>query len=139
MFLLGPALLELSARRNLTQLYTIYGQPALAAATSNPGLLAILDQHMAAVRDILDVGISEKKTSHTVLLAGYLRGILDQSRELGSAPATFGITTPKSPLNWTNPNWLQLRLASIGLNAKPHTQPIHGEAINSERSITRRR
>ncbi|MEU7140342.1 DUF6401 family natural product biosynthesis protein [Nocardia sp. NPDC046473] len=115
MFLLGPALLEVSARKILTRLHKTHGVPALAAAAELPALSAALDQHAAAVRDILELGVeSAARVPMSVLLAGYARGLLDQVREAaghgmtGAAPSDLG--------SWANADWVQLRLASVCLH-----------------------
>ena len=56
----------------------------LAAVAAAPGLAAVVDQHAAAVRDILLMGVEGAAvTSGVVLLAAYARGLLD---EVGSRP-----------------------------------------------------
>ncbi|MEV6429323.1 DUF6401 family natural product biosynthesis protein [Nocardia sp. NPDC051463] len=122
MFLLGPALLEVSARRTLTRLHKTHGVPALAAAATSPALSAALDQHSAAVRDILDLGVEDSaKVPESVLLAGYARGLLDHVRE-SSFRAAGGqdageLRTPGTPADWANADWFQLRLAGVCLHA----------------------
>ena len=46
-----------------------------------PGLTAAVDQHAAAVRDILVVGVEGSTGVGPVLLAGYARGLLDHAKE----------------------------------------------------------
>ncbi|MFI6040391.1 DUF6401 family natural product biosynthesis protein [Nocardia sp. NPDC051321] len=116
MFLLGPALLEVSARKILTRLHKTHGVPALAAAAELPALSAALDQHAAAVRDILELGVEgAARVPISVLLAGYARGLLDHVRE---AAADHGMTSaaPDDLGSWANADWLQLRLASVCLH-----------------------
>lgn len=104
----GPALLEFSARRHLHKLNTTYGIPAALAAADNPGLSAELDQHAAAVRDILAFGVGESTgIPLTVLLAGYARGLLDQVAEYA------GGLLAVAPACWAEADWLQLRLAAV--------------------------
>ncbi|MFD4402982.1 DUF6401 family natural product biosynthesis protein [Nocardia sp. NPDC058499] len=106
MFALGPRLFEISARRFLEGIYRTHGTPALAAAAALPGLSAELDQHAAAVRDILDLGVdSVERIPATVLLAGYIRGLL--------AELTDPIT---EPAEWATAGWLHLRLAGACLH-----------------------
>ncbi|MEV2219331.1 DUF6401 family natural product biosynthesis protein [Nocardia vinacea] len=82
MFLLGPALLEVSTRRTLNRLHQTHGVPALAAAAALPALSAALDQHAAAVRDILEHGVEGSTGVPTsVLPVGYARGLLDHLRD----------------------------------------------------------
>ncbi|MEU1984256.1 DUF6401 family natural product biosynthesis protein [Nocardia sp. NPDC019395] len=108
MFALGPRLFEISARRFLEGIHRTHGAPALAAAAALPGLSAVLDQHCAAVRDILDLGIeSADRVPAAVLLAGYIRGLLDE------------LTTPiTEPADWATAEWLHLRLAGACLQAE---------------------
>ncbi|QBS41251.1 DUF6401 family natural product biosynthesis protein [Nocardia sp. CS682] len=123
MFLLGPALLEVSARKILNRLHKTHGVPALAAAAELPALSAALDQHAAAVRDILTLGVEESaRVPVSVLLAGYARGLLDHVREVAAdrgAPMTG--TAPGDLGSWANADWVQLRLASVCLH--PSLQP----------------
>ncbi|BAW09785.1 conserved hypothetical protein [Nocardia seriolae] len=68
---------------------------------------AAIDQHAAAIRDILDLGVENSALVPTsVLLAGYARGILEDLRE---AEAEL----PLSPLDWQDADWLHLRLAAV--------------------------
>ncbi|MFC8385219.1 DUF6401 family natural product biosynthesis protein [Nocardia sp. NPDC057272] len=108
MFAPGPALLELSAQRQLQQLNTEFGAPAAAVAAVVPGLSAQLDQHAAAVRDILDLGVDDSaRVPLVILLAGYVRGLLDHFAE--RADGFFA----GAPDNWHDADWLQLRLAAV--------------------------
>ena len=107
MFALGPRLFEVSARRYLEGVHRTHGAPALAAAGALPGLSAEIDQHAAAVRDILDLGVDTAgRVSPTVLLAGYMRGLLEDR----TAPLT-------QPADWAAAEWLHLRLAGTCLQA----------------------
>ncbi|MBF6330821.1 DUF6401 family natural product biosynthesis protein [Nocardia transvalensis] len=107
MFLLGSALLEVSARKTLNRLHSSHGAPALAAAQEAPAVSAALDQHAAAVRDILELGVENSATvPGSVLLAGYARGLLEHS---GRA----ALHAPRDPDGWLSADWLQLRLAGV--------------------------
>ncbi len=108
-FSLGPALLEISARRHLRQLNIEYGVPAAAAAAQHPGVLAQLDQHAAAVRDILEYGVEEAaRLPLAILLAGYVRGLLDQV-----VAERAGVFAGVAPQTWHDADWLQYRLAAV--------------------------
>lgn len=108
MFSLSPALLEISARRHLRQLNIEYGDPAAAAAAVLPGVLAQLDQHAAAVRDILAFGVEDSADIPVaILLAGYVRGLLDQAAERADGFSAV------APLTWHDADWLQYRLAAV--------------------------
>ncbi len=81
---MGLRRLERSARRALDRLHDQLGTAGLVAAATVPGLAAVLDQHEAAVRDILTTGVeASAAVAGTVLLAGYARGIQDHLRERG--------------------------------------------------------
>ncbi|MBF6171187.1 DUF6401 family natural product biosynthesis protein [Nocardia blacklockiae] len=114
MFLLGSALLEVSARKTLNRLHKTHGVPALAAARELPAVSAALDQHAAAVRDILDLGVRDAANAPAgVLLAGYARGLLEHSGRPG----------PRAPydlIGWAQAEWLPLRLAAVCMLA--HTK-----------------
>lgn len=143
MFSFGPVLLEASARKILNRLHKTHGEPALAAAAEHPALMAVLDQHAAAVRDILELGVpGAAEIPAEVLLAGYARGLLDQVRDnnapthdapvldadalVRDAPARVrdaGATgrmngvAPTDTRGWAAADWLQLRLAGVCLHA----------------------
>lgn len=120
MFLLGPALLEVSARKILNRLHKTHGVPALAAAAQLPALSAALDQHAAAVRDILEWGVEDAaRVPANVLLAGYARGLLDQVREaaVGAERTPLTSAAPGDLGAWAGADWLQLRLAGVCLHA----------------------
>ncbi len=98
----------------MQKLNTVYGIPAELAASEHPGLCAQLDQHAAAVRDILAFGVGESTgISLTVLLAGYARGLLDQVTEFA------GGLRAGAPSSWPEADWLQLRLAAVCRHATP--------------------
>ncbi|WIV61783.1 DUF6401 family natural product biosynthesis protein [Amycolatopsis nalaikhensis] len=82
------------------------GRPAV------PGLTAEVDQHAAAVRDILVLGVEASATvAAAVLLAAYARGLLDQVREETGrpwAPVPGGT------------GWVQLRLLAVCQLARAH-------------------
>ncbi|MFD3746469.1 DUF6401 family natural product biosynthesis protein [Nocardia sp. NPDC058633] len=108
MFAPGPALLELSAQRQLHQLNVEFGAPAAAVAAAVPALSALLDQHAAAVRDILAVGVDDSaRVPLTILLAGYARGLVDHFAERADGFCAG------APGNWHEADWLQLRLAAV--------------------------
>ncbi|WP_063822815.1 DUF6401 family natural product biosynthesis protein [Kribbella flavida] len=88
------------------------GRAELAAALRIPGVVAQLDQHAAAVRDILALGVpSGRGVDPRVLLAGYGRGLVDQAAELGRPVRRIGRG------GWAGAEWLDLRLAAVCLLA----------------------
>lgn len=96
------------ADRWLSRLMDQLGVAGLTAAAVAPGLLAMVDQHAAAVRDILLLGVEGSAvTAGAVLLAGYARGLLDgHGLDLRAvrAPARDG---------WGAADWVTLRLLAV--------------------------
>jgi hypothetical protein len=100
------ALIEWRARRWLSALSARVGTEGLAVAASVPGLAAAVDQHAAAVRDILALPNSGAFTER-VLLAGYGRGLLDRF------DVSMEQIRPQVLGRWTAPDWLSLRLLAV--------------------------
>lgn len=96
---------ELSARRMLAHLDVRIGNPGMAAAATVPGLTAAVDQHAAAVRDILTIGVDGPTAMGVIPLAGYARGLLDHARTMGWPVG--------APLGWSKVNWLTARLLAV--------------------------
>lgn len=94
-----PTWAESSSRRMLARVREQIGRPAPL-----PGLTAAVDQHAAAVRDILAVGV-RGPASGVVLLAGYARGLLDGARERG--------WHLREPADWASADWLTTRLLAV--------------------------
>jgi hypothetical protein len=106
---MGIRRLERSARRTLDRLHDQLGTAGLVAATTVPGLAAVVDQHAAAIRDILATGVeSGAAVAGTVLLAGYARGIQDHLRERGLA-----LSIPTNPSEWRTATWFHVRLLAV--------------------------
>ena len=105
------ALTEWRARRWLTALASRFGTEGLRVAAAVPRLGAAVDQHAAAVRDLLQHGV-DPATGHgtaltrRVLLAGYARGLLDRSGT--SVEEVRG----RAPV-WVDADWLTLRLLAV--------------------------
>ncbi|MET8834875.1 DUF6401 family natural product biosynthesis protein [Micromonospora sp. NPDC004540] len=94
-----------AARSSLTTLTAAVGTAGLAAAAANPGLLAAVDQHAAAVRDALH---GDRRPLTVAALAGYAEGVRDAAREHGWQP-------PVEPIDWSEPDWLLTRLLAVCL------------------------
>ncbi len=106
---MGVRRLERSARRVLDRLHEQIGTAGLAAAAAVPGLGAMVDQHAAAVRDILTVGAgSGVAVAGTVLLAGYAEGVLDHLRESGAS-----LHLPDDLAGWLRADWASMRLLAV--------------------------
>lgn len=99
---------ESVARRELHALAERLG---MVAGGYPPGLLATIDQHAAAVRDILTLSGS---TLGPLDLAGYARGVQDVAGESGWHP-----TAHSAGAGWARwgTDWVNLRLAAVCLLA----------------------
>lgn len=106
---MGVRRLERSARRVLERLNEQLGTAGLVAVATAPGLAAVVDQHAAAVRDILTVGVeSSAAVAGVVLLAGYAQGVLDHVRERG-----YQLTVPGDTASWLEASWYHVRLLAV--------------------------
>lgn len=107
--LVGVRRLERSARRALTRLHEQVGEAGLMAAALVPGLIAVIDQHAAAIRDILAVGVeSGASVAGEVLLAGYAQGVQDHLRERGEP-----LRVPTDVTTWPDADWFAMRLVAV--------------------------
>jgi hypothetical protein len=105
----GVRRLERSAGRVLDRVHDQIGRAGLVAAAAIPGLGATVDQHAAAVRDILTTGIeSSAAVAGSVLLAGYAQGVLDHLRESG-----IPLRVPEDLLGWLRADWAGMRLVAV--------------------------
>lgn len=113
---------EVAARRTLSRLQLSHGVPAADAAKVVPAVSAALDQHAAAIRDILEFGIENATTVPVaVLLAGYARGLIEHSgRE--------AVRAPHDVAGWAEAGWLPLRLAAVCLLAPVRSAGMTREA-----------
>ncbi|MGN9767073.1 DUF6401 family natural product biosynthesis protein [Micromonospora sp. SD12] len=92
-----------SARSTLALLSASVGAEGLAAAAARPGLLALVDQHAAAVRESLD---GDRRPLSAAALAGYAEGVRAAALEHGWEP-------PVAPVDWSAPDWLLTRLLAV--------------------------
>lgn len=123
--------LERSARRALNRLHEQVGTAGLAAAAAIPALGAAVDQHAAAVRDILTAGVEPGvAVAGTVLLAGYAQGVLDHLRETG-AP----VQAPAESAGWLRADWASVRLLAVCSLAKTMRQGNHLDSTDGLPSI----
>jgi hypothetical protein len=102
-------LTEWRAQRWLATLASRFGTEGLYVAAAVPRLGAAVDQHAAAVRDVLAQSVVQNAGSALtgrVLLAGYARGLLDRS---GTSVEEVRGRTPL----WIDPDWLTLRLLAV--------------------------
>lgn len=96
-----------SAVACLDELHTTVGVEGLAAAAANPGLMAIVDQHAAGVRDSLSADV---RPMTPVLLAAYAEGVRD-------AAFTHGWQAPVGSFDWSENDWVMRRLLAVCLLA----------------------
>ncbi|WP_422739468.1 DUF6401 family natural product biosynthesis protein [Micromonospora sp. WMMD729] len=92
-----------SARSSLAALTVAVGTAGLAAAAARPGLLALIDQHAAAVRDSLD---GDRRPLTAATLAGYAEGVR-------AAALEHGWTPPRGSVDWSAPEWPLARLVAV--------------------------
>lgn len=109
----------------------------LAAAAATPAVLAMLDQHSAAVRDALlvDTAAGPVAAMEALVLGAaglimapplahlgaYLRGVLDQAHENGWRPPDGEHRTHDW---WHGADWVSLRVTAICALARTHvSQP----------------
>jgi hypothetical protein len=104
---------ENNARRWISDLSDRIGVTGWAALALTPALAAEVDQHGAAVRDILLLGVEGAGTvAAIVLLAAYARGLLDEAGES----------------EWTTTSWLGVRLMAVCQLATMHgVRPLTNE------------
>lgn len=99
---------ERSAIRFLTQLANRLATAGFAVAAT-PALLAAVDQHAAAVRDIVAYDVEgSAAVAGSVLLASYARGMLDHARKQG-----WRFPQPATPRRAAHPDWITLRLMAV--------------------------
>lgn len=108
----------LPARTVLAALMSSIGSAGLAAADHDPGLLALIDQHAAAVReslsdhdeasllDWIEQWRIDVRPVSMVALAGYAEGVRDAAMEHGWEP-------PTAPVDWSEPDWVLVRLLAV--------------------------
>jgi hypothetical protein len=96
------------AQRWLAGLMDQLGEAGLAAAAAVPALMAAVDQHAAAVRDILLLGVEgSAAAAGVVLLAGYAKGLLDQA---GTTAAELRAAVGE---HWHRADWLTVRVLAV--------------------------
>ncbi|WP_127503081.1 DUF6401 family natural product biosynthesis protein [Actinoplanes solisilvae] len=96
-----------SAHASLTELHDTVGVSGLEAADANPGLMAVVDQHAAGIRDSLS---SDVRPLTAVLLAAYAEGVRD-------AAFTHGWRPPVD-VDWTANDWVLRRLLAVCVIAR---------------------
>ncbi|GIJ50203.1 hypothetical protein Val02_70890 [Virgisporangium aliadipatigenens] len=98
-----------AAKATLSGLMTWLGDAGLDAASRLPGLLAEVDQHVAAVLEAL---CGQGHSLGPVALAGYAAGVRDAATEQGwSVPDT-------RRLAWSHADWPTVRLLAVASIAR---------------------
>ncbi|MBM2622387.1 hypothetical protein JIG36_43485 [Actinoplanes sp. LDG1-06] len=102
-----------SAHASLAELHDTLGVSGLDAADTNPGLMALVDQHAAGIRDSLS---ADMRPLTPVLLAAYAEGVRD-------AAFTHGWRPPVGEIDWTAGDWVLRRLLAVCAIARTLPQP----------------
>jgi hypothetical protein len=102
-----------SAYACLEELTVSVGVSGLAAADDNPGLMSVVDQHAAGIRDSLSADV---RPLSAVILAAYAEGVRD-------AAFTHGWRPPAGPIDWTANDWVLRRLLAVCALARTLPQP----------------
>lgn len=98
----------------LDEMMARVGVDGLAAAFAAPGLLAVLDQHAAAVRDaLLDAG----REMDAEALASYARSI-DAAAVRTRRPLPAPGLAPTTVAGWCNAGWPMLRVVAVCMIAE---------------------
>ncbi|GIE92754.1 DUF6401 family natural product biosynthesis protein [Paractinoplanes rishiriensis] len=92
-----------SAYACLAELHDTVGVSGLAAAEGNPGLMAVVDQHTAGIRDSLSADV---RPLTPVILAAYAEGVRD-------AAFTHGWRPPVDAIDWSENDWVLRRLLAV--------------------------
>ena len=92
-----------SAYACLAELHDTVGVSGLDAADAEPGLMAIVDQHAAGIRDSLSADV---RPLTAVLLAAYAEGVRD-------AAFTHGWRPPVGMIDWSENDWVMRRLLAV--------------------------
>ncbi|SDT79362.1 DUF6401 family natural product biosynthesis protein [Actinoplanes derwentensis] len=92
-----------SANASLVDLTAAVGVTGLVAASENPGLMSVIDQHAAGVRDSLN---ADTRPLSAILLAAYAEGVRD-------AALQHGWTAPDGPIDWNENDWVLRRLLAV--------------------------
>ena len=92
-----------SAHASIAELNAAVGASGLAAAADAPGLLAVIDQHAAAIRDSLSADV---RPLTAIVLAAYAEGVRDAAFRHGWEP-------PAGAIDWSQPDWVLYRLLAV--------------------------
>jgi len=93
----------------LDEMMARVGVDGLAAALADPGLLALVDQHAAAIRDAL---VDAERDGDAAGLAAYATSVVAAARRSGRTVPAPG-EAPLSPAEWQAADWHLLRLVGV--------------------------
>ena len=102
-----------SAHASLSELHDTVGVSGLDAADAHAGLMAVIDQHAAGIRDSLSVDV---RPLTAVLLAAYAEGVRD-------AAFTHGWRPPVGAFDWAEDDWVMRRLLAVCALARTLPDP----------------
>ena len=102
-----------AAHTSLADLTAAVGVSGLAAAQDNPGLMSVIDQHAAGVRDSLN---ADSRPLTAILLAAYAEGVRD-------AAFQHGWTPPEGAIDWSDNDWVLRRLLAVCVLARALPAP----------------
>ena len=105
---LDPAVAELD------EMMARVGVDGIAAALADPGLLALVDQHGAAVRDALE---EAERPLSAESLASYVKSIVFSARRMGRFVPSAG-EAPVRCADWIGADWHLLRLVAVCMIAE---------------------
>jgi Family of unknown function (DUF6401) len=98
----------------LDEMMARVGVDGLTAAFADPGLLALVDQHAAAIRDALT---DDDREADADGLASYARSIVAAAVRMGRPVPAPG-HAPSAVADWTAADWHLLRLVAVCMIAE---------------------
>jgi hypothetical protein len=98
----------------LDEMMARVGVDGIAAAFADPGLLALVDQHAAAVRDAL---VAAERPLSSDSLAAYAKSLVFSARRSGKPVPAAG-EAPVRCADWMAADWHLLRLVATCLIAE---------------------
>jgi hypothetical protein len=97
----------------LDEMMARVGVDGLAAAFADPGLLAVVDQHAAAIRDAIE---EAGRDLDAEALAAYAKSIAAAAVRMGRVLPEPGVAAT-APAAWLTADWHHLRLVALCLLA----------------------
>ncbi|WIM94805.1 DUF6401 family natural product biosynthesis protein [Actinoplanes oblitus] len=102
-----------SAHASLADLTAAVGVSGLTAAQASPGLMSVIDQHAAGVRDSL---AADTRPLTPILLAAYAEGVRDAAYQ-------HGWVAPEGEIDWSENDWVLRRLLAVCMLARTLPTP----------------